>query len=72
MTPGRVRPASGRRPVREVQADTGPQADLADAEGRYWATRDEPQASEADLVDAGEHLERALEAAAETEPEAVP
>jgi hypothetical protein len=40
---------------------------LADAEARYWATADEPHASEADLLDAAEHLDRAREAAAEAE-----
>jgi hypothetical protein len=33
-------------------------ADLADAEARYWATFDEPTASEADRIEAAESLER--------------
>jgi hypothetical protein len=33
-------------------------AALADAQARYWATLDEPQATEADRIDAADNLDR--------------
>jgi hypothetical protein len=40
----------------ELHAHT---ASLADAEARYWATLEEPAASEGDRIEAAENLERA-------------
>jgi hypothetical protein len=63
---------AGREREREWAAsrDQRP-GQLAAAEARYWATIDEPQASEADRIEAAEALDRAqdLHAEAKTEPE---
>jgi hypothetical protein len=55
-------PLDGRKP--EVSLSRGPDLDfavedLAAAEGFYWATLDDPYASEADRIEAAENLDRA-------------
>jgi hypothetical protein len=55
----------------QAAPETTAEAELDQADARYWATIDEPEAAEADRLDAAENLEK-WRAAAEAEAQAEP